>query len=75
MSQPVPDQFQPLALDAVDAHPALPFVIEQPCLLKDPEVPRGRLPSVIEDRRDLSGCHRTPIEIDRHQYASSGGMR
>lgn len=74
MSEPISYQFEPFALNSVDSHPALLFVGEQARSLEDPKVPRGGLPRVVKDGRDLPRCHGAAVEVDRQQDAPSGGM-
>jgi hypothetical protein len=70
--QPIAHQRQSLSLDAIDTHPALPLVCEQPCSLKNLKVPGRGLPCMFKHRRDLSGTHRASIEVDREQHATPG---
>jgi len=75
VSKPVPYEFEPLWLKSVNARPASLLVNEQARRLQDLEVPRGRLPSMFENCRDVTSSHGAPIEINREQHASSGGVR
>ena len=75
MSKPVPHQFEPFSLNSVNTHPTLPLVSEQACRLEDLEVPRCRLPGVLEDGRDFAGRHGAAVEINREQHASPGSVR
>jgi len=75
VSKPVPDQFEPFSLNSVNAHPALSFVSEKSRRFKYSEVPRCRLPSVLEDGRDFAGSHGAAIEIDRKQDSPPRGVR
>jgi hypothetical protein len=75
MGEPVPHEFEPFLLNPVKAHPTLSFMREQACGLQNLEVPRCRLPSVLEYCRDITGRHRAPVKVNRQQHAPPGGMR
>src|SRR5262245_51606022 len=68
--QPLTHKCQALSLDAIDTHPTLPLVLEEASGFKNLKVPRGRLPRMRKDRRDLSGGHCAAVEIDGKQHAA-----
>ena len=75
VSKPVANQFKPFALDAVDARPASLFMRQQARPFKNSQMPRSRLPCVLEDGRNFAGRHGATVEIDRKQHPASGGVR
>ena len=75
MGKPVPHEFEPFWLNPVETHPTPLFMGEQARGFENLEVPRCRLPSVLEHRRDVTGRHRAPIKVNRQQHAPPGSMR
>src|SRR5215468_10245478 len=75
MREPVAHQFKAFRLQTVDPRAASLLVIEQTGDLEDAKMPRGGLPGVFEDGRDLTGGHGAVVDMQGHQHPSPGGVR
>jgi hypothetical protein len=75
VSKPVPNQFEPFSLNSVNTHPPLLLVSQEARRLKDLEVPRCRLPGVLEDCRDFPGRHGAAVKVNRQQHSPPGSVR
>jgi len=74
LCEPVACERQPAAVQAVNPQAAVADVRQHAGSLEYLQVTRRRRPRVLEHRRDIAGCHRAALEVERHDDASPDGM-
>jgi hypothetical protein len=74
VAEPLADESQPPALEAIDAHAAVAFVGEQTGGLKNLQMAGGGLPGVRKTGSDFACGHSAAIEEDGEQDVATRGM-